>query len=285
MLKNNDIIFLNGEFKKFSECSISLTTHALHYGTSVFEGCRAYQGRIFKNKEHCDRLLKSGDIVDISIPYSSEELAKASNDVIQKNNLSNAYVRPIAWKGDETLGMHSSVCKTNVAILAWNWGNYYGEEKVRNGIKLTYSDWLRPDPRSVAVQAKVGGQYYIGAYNQNKAKGNQYDDVLMLDYRGYIAECAASNIFFIQNNKVVTPIADSFLNGITRQTVLDLCKKMNLHIEEIRINPEDLNHFEDAFVTGTAVEVMPVGEIYDQYKYKPNLSLKIRDEYLKLVNS
>jgi branched-chain amino acid aminotransferase group I len=284
MLSQDSIVWFNGELKKFSDCSISLATHALHYGTSVFEGCRAYNGVIFKNKEHCERFVNSGEIVDVKVPYSVEELMQASNDVLKANNLQNAYVRPFAWKGDETLGVQSSKCNTNVAIMAWYWGSYYGEDKIKDGINLAQSDWVRPDPRSCAVQAKVGGNYYIGALNHNKIKPLNYDDVLMLDWRGYVAECAASNIFFVKDNQLFTPIADCFLNGITRKTMFEVANKMNLKCTEVRIKPEDLSSFDEAFVTGTAVEVMPVGSIFDQVFYKPNFSLKIREEYLKLVN-
>ena len=284
MLKNDTYVWFDGEMKKFGECSVSLTTHALHYATSIFEGCRAYNGKIFKNKEHCQRLINSGKMVDVQVPYSVEELMQASNEVLKANNLTDAYVRPVAWKGDQSLGVESDGCKTHVAIMAWYWGNYFGDDKVNGGLKLTHADWVRPDPRSCAVQAKVAGNYYLGAVMHNKANKGHYDDVLLVDWRGYVAECTSCNVFFIKDKKVYTPIADCFLNGITRQTIInEVCKKMGLEVEETRIKPEYLGDFDEAFISGTAAEVMPIGKIYDTFTYKPDLCLKIRDEYLKLV--
>ena len=180
MLKDDTFIWFDGELKKFSECNISLTTHALHYATSIFEGCRAYNGTIFKNKEHCQRLINSGKMVDVEVQYSVEELMEASNQVLKANNLTDAYVRPVAWKGDETLGVESNGCKTHVAIMAWFWGNYFGEDKINKGLNLAHADWVRPDPRSCAVQAKVAGNYYLGAVMHNKANKEHYDDVLLV---------------------------------------------------------------------------------------------------------
>ena len=284
MLKNDTYVWFDGELKKFGECSVSLTTHALHYATSIFEGCRAYNGKIFKNKEHCQRLINSGKTVDVNVPYSVEELMNASNEVLKANNLTDAYVRPLAWKGDEQLGVESKGCKTHVVIMAWYWGSYFGEDKVKKGLNLAHADYVRPDPRSCAVQAKVAGNYYLGAVMHNKANESNYDDVLLTDWRGYVAECTSCNVFFIKDNKVYTPIADCFLNGITRQTIMnEVCKKLGIECIETRIKPENLGDFDEAFICGTAVEVAPVGTIYDTFKYTPNLCLKIREEYLKLV--
>ena len=285
MNNKNAIIWFNGEFKKFSECSISLATHGLHYGTSIFEGMRAYNWNIFKFNEHNKRLIRSGEIVDIPVPYSLEILNNVCNEILKKNNLPNAYLRPFAWRGDENLGVVSKKNTVNVAIMAWEWGNYYGKDKITNGLKLCESNWVRPDPRSVSVEAKVGGNYYIGSIIKNKASDDNYDDVLMLDCRGYVAECSSSNVFFIKNNEIYTPIADCFLNGITRQTIFEIANELSIKCNEVRIKSEELNEFQECFVTGTAAEIMPVGEIFDKYHYKNfNLTNKVRNYYLNLVN-
>lgn len=281
----NSIIWIDGEFKQAKDINISIFTHGLHYGTGIFEGCRAYNGKVFKMSEHKQRLINSGKLVDVPVKYSVEELNKATMDVLEKNNLKNAYIRPLAWRGDEMLGMQSNKTNVNVAIMAWSWGNYYGEDKISSGIRLTQASFTRPDPKSVPVQSKTTGIYFLGSMIKNKADAEGYDDVLMLDYRGYVAECAACNVFFIKNNEIHTPIPDCFLNGITRQTAIEIAKKLGYSVIERNILPSELSDFTDAFVTGTAVEIMPVGEIYGKHFYKDKtVSLKIREEYLKCVN-
>ncbi len=283
-MNKNSKIWFNGKMQKFSECNINLFTHALHYGTSVFDGCRAYGGKIFKLVEHHQRLIDSGKICDIEIPYSMEQLNNAANDVLGVNKLENAYIRAVGWKGDESLGVKSSKNTVNIAIMAWEWPNYYDENKISTGLNLASTDWVRPDPRSCATQAKVGGNYYLGSAIQNKAKANEYDDALMLDWRGYVAECTASNVFFIKNNEIFTPIADCFLNGITRQVVFEIAKNLDISCTETRILPQELSDFDECFVTGTAAEIMPVGRIFDIHEYNNfEITNKVRNYYLELV--
>ncbi len=285
MFDKNSIVWHNGELKKASDVNISIFTHSLHYGTSVFEGMRLYNGKVFKEKEHHERLIKSGELVDVPVGYSVQELTKATSDVINANNLQNAYIRPIAWRGDENLGVKSCLNSVNVAICAWVWKDYYGNDKINSGINLMPAKFVRPDPRSTETQAKASGLYFVGSIMQNKCYKDGYDDVLMLDWRGFIAECTSCNIFFIKNNEIHTPIPDCFLNGITRQTVIELARKMNYNVIEKHITPSELGTFEEAFVTGTAVEVMPINSIYDYIIMKSKeKTLKIRKEYLKIVN-
>jgi branched-chain amino acid aminotransferase len=279
-------IWVNGELTTSEECKVSLMTHTLHYGTSVFEGCKAYNGKIFKMTEHNQRLINSGKLCSIEIPYSVEELNKATELVIKENNLQNAYVRPIAWKDDEFLSVNTMKNKTNVAIMAWPWPSYYGEDKIKSGLSLGQTEWVRPDPRSIPVQAKAGGFYYVGAVIFNSMISQGFDDVLMLDWRGFIAECTSANVFFIDNNNELhTPIADAFLNGITRQTIISLARENGFIVHERRMLPQELGNFKEAFATGTAAEVMPIGKIWNTFECKPDVSLKIREMYLKLVNS
>jgi len=286
MFDENTIVWFNGKLVKASEVKIGIFTHALHYGTSIFEGCRAYNGKVFKMQEHNERLINSGDLVDIPVPYSADELNKETIAVLKANNFTDAYIRPIAWRGDENLGVKSCNNSVNVAIFAWQWGSYYGEEKIKAGIRLCSTKYVRPDPRSTETQAKASGLYFVGSIMQNKCSKDGYDDVLMLDWRGYIAECTSCNIFFVKGNEIHTPIPDCFLNGITRQTVIDIAKKFGYAVIERRILPSELHTFSESFTTGTAVEVMPVASIFDCHEYLlREVSMKIRDEYLRCVNS
>ena len=285
MFDKNTIIWHNGDLKKAKDLSLSIFTHSLHYGTSVFEGMRVYNGKVFKEQEHYERLIKSGELTDIPVEYSLEELINATQNMLKANNLQNGYIRPIVWRGDENLGVKSSDNSVNVAILAWQWNNYFGEGKINQGINLGLSKFVRPDPRSTETQAKASGLYFVGSIMLNKCKKEGYDDVLMLDWRGYVAECSSCNVFFIKNNEIHTPIPDCFLNGITRKTVIDITKKMGYKVLERYIVPQELYTFEEAFVTGTAVEVLPINSIFDNIIMKgKEKSLKIREEYLKMTN-
>lgn len=286
MFNKKSKVWFNGKICLAEDINISIFTHALHYGTAIFEGCRAYNGRVFKMKEHNERLINSGNMVDVPVGYSVDELNNATNNVLMENNLTNAYIRPIAWRGDENLGVKSKYNSVNVAIFAWEWGTYFGDDKIAAGINLAPTKYVRPDPRSTETQAKASGLYFIGANMQNKCSVDGYDDVLMLDWQGYVAECTSCNIFFIKDMELHTPIPNCFLNGITRQTIMHLGVKIGYKVIERKIMPQELSSFESAFTTGTAVEVMPVNSIFDIYKY-PNKSkvLEIRNEYLKLVNA
>lgn len=286
MFDKKSKVWFNGKIVNAEDVNVGIFTHALHYGTAIFEGCRAYNGKVFKMREHNERLINSGILVDTPVPYSAKELDDATILVLRENGWSDAYIRPIAWRGDENLGVKSKENSVNVAIFAWQWGSYFGEDKIKAGINLATTKYVRPDPRSTETQAKASGLYFIGSKMQNQCSHDGYDDVLMLDWQGYIAECTSCNVFFIRGDELHTPIPNCFLNGITRQTVIELASKMGYKIFERKIMPQELSSFDEAFTTGTAVEVMPVNSIFDVYKFESKeLVLKIRSEYLKLVNS
>jgi len=248
-------IWLDGKITTIEDSKVSILTHTIHYGTSIFEGCRAYNGKVFKMKEHNARFINSGKICDIPVPYSSEELENA-------NTMKN---------------------KVHVAIMAWEWPSYYGEEKIKKGITLGKSKWVRPDPRSVPVEAKAGGYYYVGTIVYNNASREGFDDVLLVDWRGFIAECSSCNIFFIEKDGTIcTPIGDAFLSGITRKSVIEMLTNAGYKVEERRVLPQEIPSFKEAFVTGTAAEIMPVGEVWG-VKYTPDECLKIREMFSKLV--
>lgn len=284
MFDENSKVWFNGSIVVAKDLHLSIFTHALHYGTAVFEGCRAYNNKVFKMKEHNQRLIRSGELTDIPIPYDINTLNDAIMLTLKENNLQNAYVRPIAWRSNETLGVKSGKNSVNVAICAWKWDSYFGQDKIEAGINLSATKYVRPDPRSTETQAKASGAYFIGSVMQNKCTNDGYDDVLMLDWQGFVAECTSCNVFFIKNNELHTPIPNCFLNGITRQTVIELAKSMGYQVFERKILPQELKEFDEAFTTGTAVEVMPINSIYDTYHFSSKKkALKIREEYLKLV--
>lgn len=284
----NNKIFFDHQIIDPNKVNISLFTHALHYGTAVFEGCRAYNGKVFKLKEHNERLLNSGKLIDLPINYTLQELEEATYKVLEVNNLKNAYIRPLAFRGNDgatNLSVKSIKHPVHLMISAWIWDTYFGKEKIEAGIKLMATKYVRPDPRSTETQAKASGLYFIGSGMHNSCSRNGYDDVLMLDWQGNIAECAASNIFFIKDKELHTPIPDCFLNGITRQTVISLAKDLGYSVFERKITTQELKNFDEAFVTGTAIEVLPVASIFDTYIFKNRTHTNtIRNEYLDLVN-
>jgi branched-chain amino acid aminotransferase len=272
------VIWKNGEFEDWRDCKTHALTHGLHYGSGVFEGIRAYNGKIFKAKEHYERFLKSGELVQVDIPYAVDEMIEATYEVMKKNNLTDCYIRPLAYKNDDNLGIKSGDIGVDVIIAAWAWGSYYGKE----GLKLAKSHWRKPDPLSAPVQAKASGLYVTASMNNNEAQKSGYNDMLMLDMQGNIAECTVSNIFFIaEDGSVHTPSAEGFLNGITRQTIIQLAQDNDVSVSERKIAPEELGDFVAGFTCGTAAEVSPIAEIWDDYKYdieNPTL-LKLKELY------
>ena len=277
-------IWFDGSIKPWRECNIHVLTHSLHYGGSVFEGERVYGGEVFKLQEHSERLLKSAELIDMHIPFNVEEINKATYEIIEANNIIDGYVRPIAWRGSEQMAVSAQETTIHLAIACWDWPKYFfpknGEE---SGIALKTSNWIRPDPRSMPVQSKSGANYVVGTMAKQEAERAGYDDTLMLDYRGYVAESSGSNLFFVIENKLYTPIADCFLNGITRQTVIELAKELGYSVEEKHFMPDELDKAEEIFVTGTAAEITAVGKIDDKtYKIGP-VTKKLQDAYAKLV--
>jgi branched-chain amino acid aminotransferase len=259
-------IWLNGMLVPWNDARLHVLTHGLHYASAVFEGMRAYDGEIVKLAEHNQRLHESAKILDFEIPHSVAELDKAAREVLRANELTDAYVRPIAWRGPEQMGVAAQKTKINVAIAAWDWGSYFDPEAREKGLRLTFGKYRRPDPATAPVKSKAAGLYMICTIEKHRAEREGYADALMLDWRGQIAECTGANIFFVKDGVLHTPLPDCFLDGITRRTVIGLAKQRGLKVIERAIMPEELSEFSECFITGTAAEVTPVSEIGD-YKF------------------
>jgi len=257
-IKHTEWIWMNGAMVKWDDAHFHVINHGLHYGGSVFEGIRAYNGVPFKLQEHSQRLIDSGNMIGMPVPYSVEDLNAATMAVIQDNNLQDCYIRPVAWRGGEEMGIGAAGCSTQVAIAAWEWPSYFSAD---SGIKIKTSRWKKPAPDTAPTSSKCAAGYVIGTMAKHDAAKDGYHDALMMDYRGFVAEISAANIFVIKNGMVSTPIADCFLNGITRQTVIKMCKDHDIPVEESRITPDELMLADEIFVTGTAVEIMPVSQI------------------------
>lgn len=281
-----EYIWVDGEFIPWKEAQTHILTHGLHYASAVFEGERAYNGKIFKLREHNVRLRHSAEMLGFKIPYSADELDEITKDLIQRNKLKNAYIRPIAWCGTETLSVASKTCRVHVAIAAWEWHSYFNAENLfAEGLKLAWSDWIRPAPNMAPVNAKASGLYMIGSLSKNKAEQDGFHDALMKDYRGYIAECTGANFFMVKQGEIHTPIADCFLDGITRRTIIDIARRHKINVIERHIKPEEIQNAEEIFITGSAVEVAPVGRIDKNYYTVGPISKMLSEEYQKLVST
>jgi branched-chain amino acid aminotransferase len=254
-------IWMNGEFVKWADAKIHVLTHGLHYASAVFEGERAYGGEIFKLTEHNQRLHDSATILGFKIPYSVAEIDKACRDLLKMQGFSDAYVRPIAWRGSESMGVSAQANRINCAIAIWQWPSYFDPEQKLKGIRLDVAEYRRPDPRTAPSRSKAAGLYMICTLSKHAAEDKGYADAMMLDWRGQVAEATGANIFFVKDGKLHTPKPDCFLDGITRRTVIDLARRRNLEVIERAIMPEELEGFEQCFLTGTAAEVTPVSEI------------------------
>ena len=278
-------IWFDGNFVDWRDANVHVLTHAMHYASSVFEGERAYNGKIFKSVEHSERFKKSANLIDFEIPYTVEEIENAKYQALEKNGLSDAYVRAFAWRGaGEDMGVASSRNPVRVAVAVWSWGNYYGDAKFK-GAKLDIAKWRRPDPATAPSQAKAAGLYMIATMSKHAAEDKGCSDAMMFDYRGYVAEATGANMFFVKGGEVHTPKPDAFLNGITRQTVIDLLKKKGISVIERHIRPDELEGFEQCWLTGTAAEVTPVGQIGDYNFEVGALTKEISESYDKLVRS
>ena len=281
--KLKGVIWYDGNFIKCSRANTHILDHSLHFASSVFEGIRVYNYRPFKIKEHLKRFLKSANLLDFKIPYNIEYLENKCDQLIKKNNISNGYLRPIAWRGSGSMSPHSIGIKIKTAIAIWEWPSYYSSNIQEKGISLTYSKWKRPSNESAPTQSKCSGLYQICSLAKNEAFRKGYDDALMLDYRNYVAETTSSNIFFLLKNKLATPKADCFLNGITRKAVIKLCKKLNIKIVEKNLLKKDIKNATECFVTGTAAEITPVNRIANiHFKiHKDTVTNKIYKEFKK----
>ena len=261
-------IWMNGEIVKWADAKIHVLTHGLHYASAVFEGERAYGGEIFKLHEHTERLHESAKLLGFTIPYSVAELDDACRELLRKQGFSDAYVRPIAWRGSEMMGVSAQKNRINVAIAIWQWPSYFDPEQKLKGIRLDIAEWRRPDPRTAPSRSKAAGLYMICTMSKHNAEAKGYADAMMLDWRGQVAEATGANIFFVKDGVIHTPTPDCFLDGITRRTVIALAKKRGYEVIERAIMPEELAGFTECFLTGTAAEVTPVSEI-GPYKFTP----------------
>jgi branched-chain amino acid aminotransferase len=277
--QRSDLIWFDGKLVPTSDCKISLLTHGLHYASCVFEGERAYGGVIFHSTKHSERLKNSAQILDFEIPYSVAEIDAAKRLVLEKNNQKNAYVRPIAWRGSEALGVSAQHNKIHLAIATWEWPSYFHPEQRMKGLKLDLAEYRRPDPRTAPCLAKASGLYMICTISKHRAEQRGYADAMMLDWQGRVAECTGANIFFIKDDKIHTPIADCFLAGITRATAMELARRRSIEVIERRIMPDELPGFSECFITGSAAEITPVAEIAD-WKFTPGrITKQLMDDY------
>ncbi len=280
------LIWFNGEMIPWRDANVHVLTHGLHYASSVFEGERAYGGNIFKLREHTERLFYSADQLGFEIPYSIEEIDAACVETLKVNNLVDAYLRPVAWRGSEMMGVSAQANTINVAIAAWDWPSYFSPEARMKGIRLTMSKWKRPSAETEPVHAKAAGLYMICTLSKHEAESKGFDDALMLDYRGQIAEATGANIFMVMGDgKLHTPTPDCFLNGLTRQTVIDLAKARGIDVIERAIMPEELANATEVFLTGTAAEVTPVGAIDSHSFTVGEISQWMMEDYDKAVGN
>ncbi len=272
--QRDGFIWMDGALVPWREAKIHVLTHALHYGSGVFEGARIYGGEVFASTQHSERLRASANIIGFEVPYTAEQLDQAYRDVIKAQGLADGYLRPIAYRGAEEMGVAAKNTKIHVAIACWYWGSYFPEEERMKGIRLRWADYRLPDPMTAPSRAKAAGLYMICTIEKHKSIDTGYADALMLDWQGRVAEATGANVFFVKDGKLHTPIADCFLDGITRRTVIALAKKRGIEVIERRIQPEELAGFEQCFLTGSAAEVTPVSEIGD-YRFTPGEITKV----------
>lgn len=278
-------IWFNGKIIPWRDATVHFLSHGLHYASAVFEGERAYGGHIFESVKHSERLHNSARILDFKVPFTVQELEAAKYDVLRANGIVDGYVRPLAWRGAEEMGVSAHGSKINVAIAAWEWPSYFSPEMRAKGIRMKTGPWRRPDPLSAPTESKASGLYMICTLSKHAVEAEGYQDAMMLDWRGFVAEGTGANIFLIKEGVIHTPTPDCFLNGITRQTVLSLAEKRGIQIVERYIKPEELGDFEEVFVTGTAAEVTPVGEI-DQHRFTPGkITEALLTDYETLVRT
>jgi branched-chain amino acid aminotransferase len=277
-------IWLDGRFVEWRDAKVHMLTHALHYASAVFEGERAYGGQIFKSAEHSKRLRDSARLLDFEVPWSVAEIDAAKAEVLKRNNFVDAYVRAIAWRGSEMMGVSAQHNTIHLGIAAWVWPSYFDPAQRMKGIRLEMAEYRRPDPATAPSLAKAAGLYMICTISKHRAERRGYADALMLDWQGRVAECTGANIFFVKDGAIHTPIADCFLAGITRATVIDLARRRGLEVIERRIMPAELGEFSECFITGSAAEVTPVGEI-GSHVYKPAaITATLMDAYSNEVN-
>lgn len=276
-------IWMDGKLIPWRSATVHVLTHGMHYGSGVFEGCRAYNGRIFKLSEHSRRLISSAHILDMKIPWTAEEIDRACLDTLAASKLQDAYVRPVAWRGSEQMGVTAQKSKIHLAVAVWEWPNYFTPEMRENGLHLQTSRWHRPPPDCAPVHSKAFGLYMICTLSKHAAENAGFHDALMLDYRGQVAEATGANFFMVKNGELHTPVPDCFLDGITRRTIIDIARANGIKVNERVIMPDELASADECFLTGTAAEVTAIGKI-DGHAYKVGpVTRLIRDAYEKLV--
>ena len=281
--QRDGFIWMNGALIPWTDARVHVLTHGLHYASSVFEGERAYAGAIFKLREHTERLIYSAKELGFEIPYAAGEIDAACIETLEANGLVDGYLRPVAWRGSEMMGVSAQNNRINLAIAAWEWPSYFDPEERLKGIRLDMADYRRPSPETAPCHAKAAGLYMICTLSKHAAESKGYADALMLDWRGRVAEATGANVFFVDSGVLHTPEPDCFLDGITRRTVMDLARARGLEIIERAIMPEEMENFSECFITGTAAEVTPVSEI-GPYKFTPgDISINLLNDYLALV--
>lgn len=278
-------IWMDGKLVPWREAKIHVLNHSLHYGGAVFEGIRCYNGKIFKLNEHNERLKLSAELLGYELPFSVEEINQACETVIKENNVTNGYLRPLAWRGSEGLKIYVEGIKIHVCVAAWETSVYFSEEVLSHGLRLTTARWKRPSPETAPTASKASGLYMIGSLSKKEAEEKGFNDALMLDWRGYIAEATGANIFLLIDGDIHTPAPDCFLDGITRRTVMGLAEQQGLKIIERHIKPEELAGAQEVFLTGTAYEVIPVGQIDDHRFQIGPVTRGLMQAYKELVRS
>ena len=275
-------IWMDGEFVPWRDSKVHVLTHALHYASSVFEGERAYSGKIFRSLDHSKRLHNSAEIMGFKIPFSVDQVEQAKTEALAKSGLESAYVRALAWRGSEMMGVSAQNNTIHLAVAVWHWGDYFADKM--KGIRLTHAKWRRPAPDTAPCHAKAAGLYMICTLSKHAAERDGYADALMLDYRGQVAEATGANIFFVRDVALHTPTPDCFLNGLTRQTAIKLARERGIEVIERAIFPDELSTFSECFITGSAAEITPVAEI-GEHVYKPGqISETLVNDYTALVN-
>ena len=278
-------IWMDGKLVDWRAANVHILSHAMHYASAVFEGERCYNGKIFKSREHSERLRMSGSLLDMDLPFSVDDIEAAKVATLAANGLTDAYVRAIAWRGaGEDMGVASKRNPIRMAVACWTWGSYYGDAKFK-GAKLDIAKWKRPSPETIPHNAKAAGLYMICTMSKHAAEAKGCSDAMMFDYRGYVAEATGANIFFVKDGEVVTPLPDAFLNGITRQTVVQMLRDMKIKVHERHIQPAELEGFEQCWLTGTAAEVTPVGSIGDYNFEVGELTRNVSLQYEKMVRA
>lgn len=277
--QRDGVIWMNGTIVPWNDAKLHVLSHGLHYGGAVFEGERAYGGVIFKSAQHTERFMNSAQLLDFEIPYSAAEIDAAKDLVVKTNGVADVYVRPVAWRGSEMMAVAAQHATVHVAIASWEWPSMFDVEEKMRGIRLDLADYRRPDPATAPSHSKAAGLYMICSISKHRAERKGYADALMLDWQGRVAECTGANVFFTRDGALHTPIADCFLNGITRQTVIELAQRRGLDVVERRIQPDELASFNECFICGTGAEVTPVSEI-GPYTFKPgNISRTLLEDY------